>query len=426
MEKTSHDNTSSHASENISTSTSFIQRGCRNAVLGNFNHFTVGCLCLTDQFDSFVFGDTNDQELRVELRVHNLEAYSQIVLGGSIGAAEAFMDRHWTSSDLTTLVRILVRNQHVLENMEGGFSKIGGYLHKFIHLIRRNNKHGSKRNIAAHYDLGNDFYKLFLDDTMMYSSALFRSDSDSLLDASTAKLDLICQKLQLNENDHVIEIGTGWGGFAIHAAQHYGCRVTTTTISQQQHDFAKEKIASLNLEDRITLLQEDYRDLEGRYTKLVSIEMIEAVGHQYYKQFFKKCSELLEDNGRMLIQAITINEQRYEEAKNEVDFIQRYIFPGGSLPSNTAIQNGITQHTDMRLVHMQEIGISYAKTLERWRETFLSKRNEVKEQGFSDTFVRMWEYYFCYCEGGFLERSIGCSHLVYNKPYCQLPDLANL
>jgi cyclopropane-fatty-acyl-phospholipid synthase len=261
---------------------------------------------------------------------------------------------------------------------------------------------------------------------MMYSSALFRSDNDSLLQASTAKLDLICQKLQLNENDHVIEIGTGWGGFAIHAAKHYGCRVTTTTISQQQHDFAKEKIKSLGLEDTITLLQDDYRDLKGRYTKLVSIEMIEAVGHQYYNQFFKKCSELLDENGRMLIQAITINEQRYEEAKNEVDFIQRYIFPGGSLPSNTAIQNGITQYTDMRLVHMQEIGISYAKTLERWRETFLSKRSEVKEQGFSDTFVRMWEYYFSYCEGGFLERSIGCSHLVYNKPYCQLPDLGNL
>ena len=399
------------------------QRLCKNLTVKSFDKFSDGCIRLTDTEGSITLGNPKTKVLVTELDILDGNVYTKLVLGGSIGAAEAYMDGLWTTSDLTTVIRILARNQHVLKDMDSGAVKISAAINKIIHLFRRNNRDGSKKNIAAHYDLGNDFYKLFLDQTMMYSSGIFSEQKQSLFDASENKLKIICDKLSLNKDDHVIEIGTGWGGFAIYAATHYGCRVTTTTISKEQYNYAKEKIEALGLNDKITLLLQDYRDLSGQFDKLVSIEMIEAVGYEYYKDFFKQCNSLLKENGRMLLQAITINEQRYEKAKTEVDFIQRYIFPGGCLPSNTAIQHHITNYSNMRLVSMQEIGVSYAKTLNKWREAFLDRTEDVLAMGFPISFIRMWEFYFCYCEGGFLERTIGCSHLVFDKPDCRLSNI---
>ncbi|MEP2617567.1 MAG: cyclopropane-fatty-acyl-phospholipid synthase family protein, partial [Marinomonas sp.] len=293
------------------------------------------------------------------------------------------------------------------------WSRIGA---KIVHRMNANTKKGSKDNISAHYDLGNDFFFLFLDPTMMYSSAIYPQQEASLEEAAVHKLDRICQKLQLTEADHLLEIGTGWGGMAIHAAKHYGCKVTTTTISKEQYEFAKERVEAEGLQDKITLLLKDYRDLEGQYDKLVSIEMIEAVGHEYYDSYFSKCSELLKPHGVMVIQAITIADQRYDYARRSVDFIQRYIFPGGCLPSNQVIAHKIASKTDMQIVGLEDITEHYAKTLADWRTRFHEARHHVLDMGFDDVFCRMWDFYLAYCEGGFKERAISTGQFVFAKP----------
>jgi cyclopropane-fatty-acyl-phospholipid synthase len=285
-----------------------------------------------------------------------------------------------------------------------------------MHWLNRNSQAGSRRNIEAHYDLGNEMFELFLDPTMMYSCAYYPDSKASLDQAATAKLQRICEKLQLSETDHVVEIGTGWGGFAIYAATHFGCKVTTTTISKQQYEIARQRVIAAGLEDKVTLLMEDYRDLQGAYDKLVSIEMIEAVGPQYLETYFTKCSTLLKPDGIMLIQAITIQDQFYDQAIKSVDFIQRYIFPGGFIPSVTAISNAVKNATDTRLFQMEDIGPHYATTLRDWRKNFFNNIEQIKALGYSDQFIAMWEFYLCYCEGGFLERTLGTSHLVFVKP----------
>jgi cyclopropane-fatty-acyl-phospholipid synthase len=289
-------------------------------------------------------------------------------------------------------------------------------LNRVLHWLSRNTRKGSRRNIGAHYDLGNDLFELFLDPTMMYSCAYYQSPHASLEEASVAKLDRICQKLELKSDDHLLEIGTGWGGFAIHAAKHYGCRVTTTTISRQQFELARERACQQGVEDRITFLFEDYRDLEGQYDKLVSIEMIEAIGHQYLDTYFEKCSSLLKPDGMMLLQAITIADQRYKSALNEVDYIKKFIFPGGFLPSVSAMSRSIARVSDMKMFHMDDIGPHYARTLADWRQRFFDRLEDVRKKGYSDAFIRMWEYYLCYCEGGFLERDIGTVQMLLTKP----------
>ncbi|MGD2113022.1 MAG: cyclopropane-fatty-acyl-phospholipid synthase family protein, partial [Gammaproteobacteria bacterium] len=283
-------------------------------------------------------------------------------------------------------------------------------------LLHRNTLRGSRRNIEAHYDLGNDLFELFLDETMMYSCGIFTRPGATLQEASEAKLDAICRKLQLGPDDHVLEIGTGWGGFALHAARHYGCRVTTTTISRQQYEHAAQRIRAAGLEDRITLLFDDYRLLEGSYDKLVSIEMIEAIGHRNFNTYFRKCSELLKPDGMMLLQSITIADQRYAQARNAIDFIQRYIFPGGCLPSNAALAGAVAGSTDMRIFDLQDIGPHYATTLRHWRKRFLSRIEQVRRLGYPERFIRMWEYYLCYCEGGFRQQSIGTVQLLLTRP----------
>jgi cyclopropane-fatty-acyl-phospholipid synthase len=344
-------------------------------------------------------------------------------LGGSIGAAEAYMEGLWSADDLTMVMRILALNQKAFEDMEKGLVRLTAPLYKFYHYVRKNTKAGSRKNILAHYDLGNDFYGLFLDETMTYSCGIFEQENSTLKQASEAKYDRICRKLQLTVDDRVVEIGTGWGGFAVHAARNCGVHVTTTTISDEQHQFAQKRIQTAGLEDRITLIKKDYRELDGKFDKLVSIEMIEAVGHQYLNHFFRACSRLLKDDGMMALQAITIGDQIFDRHKRSVDFIKRYIFPGSCIPSVTAISNATARATDLRLVDLEDITPHYARTLREWRRRFFANIEKVRALGFSDTFIRMWEYYLCYCEGGFAERYIGDVQMVFVKPLCRSINL---
>ena len=355
-------------------------------------------------------------EIHVTLDIKNTQFYGEVVFGGSIGAGEAYMQGYFECSNLTDLIRLMARNQSLLDNLEQGLARLTAPIQKWLHFINKNTQLGSRRNIAAHYDLGNDFFEMMLDPTMMYSSAVFQSPDQTLEEASYTKLDMICKKLALTKADHVLEIGTGWGGFAIYAAKHYGCRVTTTTISQQQYLLASARIEAEGLSDQIEILLSDYRELKGTYDKLVSIEMIEAVGHQFYDTYFGKCSQLLKPNGLMLLQAITISDQRYESATKSVDFIQRYIFPGSCIPSVTAMLNSITKATDMRLFNLEDIGPHYATTLARWRQNFFKHIDEIRALGYPETFIRMWDFYLCYCEGGFEERALGDVHLLLVKP----------
>ena len=410
--------------ESSNTSGRWIDQLAKKIFMSKFSELRYGKITLKDGHREYSFG--NDEQMfpvNAFITVHEQSFYSDIIFGGTVGSGEAYMARSWDCQQLTDLVRIIVRNQHVLNAIDGGFGKLMLPLHKVFHLLHRNSLSGSRKNISAHYDLGNDMFELFLDPTMMYSSGIFPGDSDNqeltMEQASITKLDRICQKLQLTQDDHVLEIGTGWGGFAIYAAENYGCRVTTTTISQQQFEYAQQKVREAGLENRITLLCEDYRNLSGQYDKLVSIEMIEAVGHQYYKNYFEHCSKLLKDDGMMLLQSITITDQRFKAASKEVDFIQRYIFPGGSLPSVNVIAKNVSDHTDMRFYHLEDIGQHYASTLARWREQFFNNIEKVQKLGYSDTFIRMWEFYLCYCEGGFREHSIGTIQLLLTKPQCR-------
>lgn len=400
----------------------------KRRLLGQLTRLTHGHLSLVDGAERYEFGQIAVANgLHATVHVRHPDVYRQMALGGSVGSAEAYMDATWDCDDLVSLVRILVRNREVVDGMEGGLARLATSALRLWHGRQRNTRDGSRRNIAAHYDLGNDFFELFLDPTLMYSCAIYLDENDTLEQAQQRRLHRICSKLDLKPGQRVVEIGTGWGGFAIHAAQHYGVHVTTTTISQRQHDLARERIARAGLSDRITLLLEDYRDLKGRYDKLVSIEMIEAIGHQYLDTYFAKVSNLLEDDGAALIQAITIEDHRYQRALTDIDFIKRYIFPGSFIPSNAAMLAAVARSTNMRLTHLEDIGPSYARTLRAWRQRFLAALPQVRQQGYSEAFIRMWNYYFCYCEGGFLERSIGDVHLLLAKPDNRrpqfLPDL---
>lgn len=394
-----------------------LQKLARWIVLSRLEKLQVGQIVVSERGEHMSFGRlTEELPLTAQLHVRSPKFYSDIAFGGSIGAGEAYMHGHWACNELSDLLRILIRNRDILEEMDTGFALLSSPLRKLFHAWNRNTRKGSRRNIAAHYDLGNDFYKLWLDPKMMYSSAYFDSPDTSLEDAAMEKLDRICRKLELSADDSLLEIGTGWGGFAIHAARHYGCHVTTTTISREQYEYAKRAVSNAGLEDKITLLFQDYRDLEGRFDKLVSIEMIEAVGHEFHDAYFKKCCELLKPDGQMLLQAITIADQRYDRYKTGVDFIKRYIFPGGCLTSVTDMCRTMTSQTDMRVIHLEDIGPHYATTLRYWRDRFFARIGEVRELGYSDTFIRMWEFYLCYCESAFIERAIGDVQMLIMRP----------
>ena len=348
--------------------------------------------------------------------------YRQVALGGSIGAAESYMDQYWQANDLCRVIQIFVRNRDLLNSMESGLAILANQLLKVWHFSYRNSQQGSRRNIAAPYDLGNELFALFLDQHSMYSSATFYHPDLSLEDASTAKLERICQKLQLQPDDHILEIGTGWGGFAIYAAKNYGCHITTTTISKEQFQAAQQRVIDAGVADRVTILMEDYRDLQGRYDKLVSIEMIEAVGHHYLDTYLKQCAALLKPNGLALIQAITIEDSYYYQALKSVDFIKRYIFPGSFIPCVSAIVASAARSTDLRLINLEDQGESYALTLNHWRKRFLAALDQVRAQGYNEEFIRMWEFYLCYCEGGFKEKSISNVQLLLAKPGNRRPQ----
>jgi cyclopropane-fatty-acyl-phospholipid synthase len=406
-------------------STSFLVRLCRTAVLARLRAIRRGELTVIEGRDRSRFGQvTPEGPLTATLLIQDPHCYVDMALGGSIGFGRSYGDGGWSSPDLTALGRLFVQNQDALDGIESGPARLLAPLFKLGHALRRNTTAGSRRNIMAHYDLGNELFSTFLDDTMMYSCAYFEREDQPLREASVAKNDRICRKLSLGPGDHLLEIGTGWGGFAVHAARHYGCRVTTTTISRRQYDWAAARVKREGLDHLITVLLTDYRDLTGQYDKLVSIEMIEAVGHRYLDTYFRRCSERLTPEGLMLIQAITVADQRYERVRKSVDFIKHFIFPGCCLPSVTRLSEALTSATDLRLLDLEDITAHYPITLRRWCERFMANLPRVRALGYPDSFIRMWELYLRYCEAGFMERYIGTVQLMMHKPLWRESSLA--
>ena len=396
---------------------SVLDRALRGRLIASLKGLRGRPLRLVDALGSAVAGSEHHAGKPVTISVDDPSFYRAVAANGSVGAAEAYMDGLWRCDDLVGLVQILVRNRDLLDRMETGMARLGGLAMRGLHAIRRNTREGARRNIAAHYDLGNTFFELFLSPDLMYSSALFGKAADDTLEhASVRKLDRICGKLRLQPGDRVVEIGTGWGGFALHAAKNYGCHVTTTTISREQHALASTRIAEAGLQQQVTLLLEDYRDLRGTFDKLVSIEMVEAIGASQLDTYFAKIGSLLKPDGLALVQAITIEDHRYAQALRSVDFIKRHVFPGSFIPSIAAMMAAKSRSSDMSLTHMEDFGSSYARTLSAWRERFLARLPEVRAQGYDACFIRMWEFYLAYCEGGFRERSIGVAQLLLAKP----------
>jgi len=359
---------------------------------------------ISDPWGQMVFGEESDLHEAVHIR--DTRAYPLLAFRGSVGAGEAYMQGYWHTSDLTNLIRIITRNQNIFQSLDSGLMKLTEPIDRTIHYLRRNYRKGSRRNIRAHYDLGNDFFSCILDETMMYSCAVFEHPNQSLKDASINKLAKICRKLELKPGDHLLEIGTGWGGMAMFAALNFGCRVTTTTISKEQYELANKRIHEAGLSDRISVIQSDYRDLEGLYDKLVSIEMIEAVGQHYWDTYFDKCSSLTRRGGRFLLQSITIAEEYFEAALKSVDFIKRYIFPGSCIPAVSRLTKGLVR-AGFRVRDEEDITPHYARTLRLWRENFFMNENRIRSQGYPDRFIKMWDFYLSYCEAGFSERHIG-------------------
>ncbi|WP_369038882.1 class I SAM-dependent methyltransferase [Stenotrophomonas maltophilia] len=387
----------------------------RGRLLAQLAPLRGGRLCVRDACGEVLLGDAAT-DLQATVTIDDPAFYRKVAAQGSVGAGESYIHGDWQCDDLVALVRLLVRNRDLLDGMEGGPARAAGWLLRGWNRLRRNSREGSRRNIAAHYDLGNDFFALFLSPDLMYSSALFAADDEPLEAASRRKLERICQQLQLQPGDHVVEIGSGWGGFALHAAQHHGCHVTTTTLSAEQHALASQRVRDAGLQDRVTVLMQDYRDLQGQFDKLVSIEMIEAIGAEYLDTYMATLQRLLAPDGLALLQAITIEDHRYEQARRSVDYIKRFVFPGSFIPSLTAILSAKTRASDLQLLAQHDFGASYALTLHAWRQRFLAQLPAVRAQGFDDRFCRLWEFYLAYCEGGFLERSIGVSHLLLARP----------
>jgi len=418
-----------HVIEQAPRSVSRLDRFFRNRVISRLRgaitrgrieiHDALGVVCLGSAGDHEMdqeIDQARPDALQAAVQVHDLKFWRLMATGGSVGAAEAYMAALWDSPDVVSVVQVLARNREALNALDEGGARITGALLKVWHRFNRNSLTGSRRNIAAHYDLGNDFFAAWLDSSMMYSSGLYLKEAETLDQAQINKLNRICQRLQLSPSDHLVEIGTGWGGLAIHAAKFFGCKVTTTTISREQHDFAAAAIQKAELNDRIELRLDDYRDLQGQYDKLVSIEMIEAVGHNYLDTYLGKIDQLIKPNGLALIQAITIEDFRYAKALKSVDFIKRYVFPGSFIPSVSAITGSMARSTRLGLIELADFGASYARTLKSWRERFDAAWESIEPMGFDDVFRRRWRFYLAYCEGAFAERAISDVHLLMAGP----------
>lgn len=389
-----------------------VDRFCRSQFIKLLTNLKHGKITLCDPIETQVFGNP-DSDLQCQINIFNVSSYTSIALNGINGSAQAYIDGFWVCDNLSDLIRLFVRNKEVMDQLDSGLTRFAQFIYRRWHQKNKNTKKGSKRNIAAHYDLGNDFFRLFLDKRMMYSSALYL-EGDNLQQASDRKLQRICDVLELSAQDHVIEIGSGWGGFACYAAQQTGCRVTTVTISQEQFNEATAKAKKLGLSHLVDVKLQDYRDIKGQYDKLVSIEMIEAIGHQFLNTYFNKINHLLKPNGKAVIQAIVIDDAEYEVALNYVDFIKRYIFPGGFMPSYSVISNFAAKNRLM-LEDLHDMGLSYAQTLRDWRQRFYNQIETITEQGYDLPFQRMWEFYLCYCEGAFDERAISVGQILFRK-----------
>ncbi|MFT6284786.1 MAG: cyclopropane-fatty-acyl-phospholipid synthase [Arenicella sp.] len=399
-----------------SSSSSWQHKLCRSIMLKVFASLPQGQMVIKEKgvlVDTF---GQKDSDLHAEIDFQCLSVYQSLLFGGSVASGETFSEGLWTTPNLTNVIRIFARNLPLLDSWEAKMEWLAFPIRKISHLANKNSATGSKKNIAAHYDLGNKLYTRFLDDSMMYSAAIYSSENTTLAQAQITKLTAICDKLQLIPEDHLVEIGTGWGGLAVFAAKNYGCKVTTTTISEEQYQYTQDLVNKEGLQDKITLLKKDYRLLEGKYDKLVSIEMIEAVGKEYLPTFFKKCSSLLKDEGLMVLQAITISDHRFDSYSKSVDFIQKHIFPGGFLPSQLLINQHLRKHTDLMIRDLHDIGLDYARTLKDWHQKLLENKEPLANDGYDDRFMNMWRYYFSYCEGGFLERTISTVQLVISKP----------
>jgi cyclopropane-fatty-acyl-phospholipid synthase len=399
----------------------WLDASARRVVHSKLRHLQRGTLYVDD--GSHVSRHGLSAELRAYLEIRRPRFYRAAALGGSLAVAESYLRGDWECEQLVDLFRIMVRNRAAGGALESGFARLQSLVQRLTHWWRANTRRGSRRNISAHYDLGNEFFRLWLDDTLAYSSGIFPTPKATLGEASAEKFDRICRKLELRASDEVVEIGSGWGGFALHAAANYGCRVTTTTISQQQFETARQRIDAAGLGDRITLVNSDYRDLSGQFDKLVSIEMIEAVGFRYFDTFFGQCGQLLRPHGTALLQAIVMPERHYDQYLRGVDFIQKYVFPGGCLPSMGAMLDSAGRASDLRLVHIEDFAPHYAETLRRWRQRFEESLPEVRRLGYDERFIRLWRYYLCYCEAAFEERVIGVAQLQLDRLECRRDPL---
>lgn len=392
----------------MDTGTQFLRR----ALAGILEALDVGEITVTEGSVKATYGAGPP---KIHLRVHNARFYRRVLLGGTVGAGESYMDGDWSCNDLVGLVRTILANRDLHAGLGGPKSWLTEAIARVGHLCRRNSLGGSRRNISAHYDLSNTFFSTFLDPTMMYSSAVFDEEDQTLEQASLAKLDRLCQKLELRPNDRLLDIGTGWGGLALHAAQHFGCHVTTTTISDEQYGHAQERVDRLGMSDQIEVLKRDYREIEGRFNKIVSVEMIEAVGHHYLDAYFRQCDHLLEEGGLFALQAITIEDQRYARSVKTVDFIKKHIFPGSFIPSISRLVESASTNTQTVLVNLEDIGADYAMTLRCWADEFEARSTEIEALGFDEKFCRMWRFYLSYCEGAFLERAISDVQILFAK-----------
>ncbi|NOT44189.1 MAG: class I SAM-dependent methyltransferase [Acidobacteria bacterium] len=398
----------------------------RSRVVSHLQGLRRGSLVLEDDRGRVRFGGHERPDLRATIRVHSPRLYHNVALRGSLGAAESYLEGHWTADDLTNALRIFAANLEATGRIESPLTRLLTLPATLGHRLRGNSRRGSRRNIRDHYDLGNAFFAQFLDDTMTYSCGVFESPHADLQAASVAKLDRVCRKLALQPADHVLEIGTGWGSFAVHAASRYGCRVTTTTISEAQYETAAARVREAGLAERVTLLRRDYRDLSGTFDKLASIEMIEAVGAEHLPGYFGHCARLLAPHGQMLLQGIVLPEHRYGPYLTGADFIQRYVFPGSALTSVGAMSAAIGRATDFRMVQMEDLSSHYARTLHLWRRRFLSRLEEVRHLGYDERFIRTWDYYLAYCEAGFSEACTGVVQVLLARPGCPVDAVADV
>jgi cyclopropane-fatty-acyl-phospholipid synthase len=400
--------------DSVSPGTPWLDAGCRRLLAARLDGIVGGGLIVRDADVALRVGDATPC---IDVAVHDRRFYRRIVRGGTLGAGESYVDGDWDCDDLVGLVRLLVRNRGATDGLEGGAARLAGWAARLAHTLwRDNSSRGSRRNIAAHYDLGNGLFERMLDSRMQYSSAMFEGEHDDLECASRRKLDRILAKLELHAGDHLLEIGSGWGGLAIHAARESGCRVTTTTISREQHEYTRARVTQAGLDDRVQVLCVDYRQLTGRYSKLVSVEMVEAVGANHLDEYFAAIGRLLDDSGLALLQAITIEDSRYLQALRSVDFIKKHVFPGSFIPCVSALAASAARASSLVAVNLEDLGADYARTLEAWRQRFEAQWSDIAMLGYDERFRRLWRFYLCYCEGGFRERALSDVQLLFANP----------